>query len=76
MPTHGKRQRAGRPTRLVTQSEAARIIGIRRQNLAPYMPRLEHEEHAGRLFLTRASCERVRDERAAKLAARVTAAAS
>lgn len=76
MPGQRQRQSAQRPTRLVTQTEAARIIGVKRQNLGPWAAKMDAEEHAGRLFFTRASAERVRDERAAHLADRSTATAA
>lgn len=68
MPQHQQRQPHDGPTRLVNQTEAARIIGVKRQNLAPWVPYLDAEEHAGRWFYTRSSAERARDIRAARLA--------
>jgi hypothetical protein len=70
MPRLPERQSTDDPTRLVSQAEAARIVGVRRQNLGRWVPYLEAEEHGRRLFFTRASCERARDIRLARLASR------
>ena len=52
---------------LVTQTEAARIIGIARQSVAGLHARemLNGEVVAGTLYVTRESAERERDRRAA-----------
>lgn len=75
MPQTRQRQTPG-PTRLVHQAEAARIIGVRRQNLGRWAPFLEAEEHGGRLYFTRASCERVRAMRAERQSQKATPTAT
>ncbi len=77
MPNSPDRNPSPELSRLVKKSDAARIIGVKRQFIPVMigMGQLETEEVAGTLHVTRASAEAAAEKRRQRNAARKSSAA-